>query len=382
MPVRTAVDLGKIDQVSILDEHGAFDGALAPEVPDADLRELYRTMLFVRAYDERRLTLQRQGRIGTFAPVKGQEAAQLGSAYALRETDWTVPAFREAAAGIWRGMRIEDDLLYCAGREEGIRLHEGARDLPIAIPVASQLPHAVGIAWARKLRKKDEVVLTYFGDGATSEGDFHEAMNFASVFQAPVIFLCQNNQWAISVPRSRQTHSRTLAQKAVAYDIPAVVADGNDIFAMIRATKEAVERARRGEGPTLIEAVTYRLSVHTTADDPSRYRSEEDVREWEARDPVLRLRSFVRDRGLVSQHEEQRWIEAHDRRIREAVRTLDEAKPPDPRSMFDHVFADIPSRLEGQRRDLDQRTKSYEAPRKEGAERKPPEPAADKRGVR
>jgi pyruvate dehydrogenase E1 component alpha subunit len=352
MPIRDAFASEPVPYVSVLDEDAALDEELDPQIPDHDLRELYRTMLFVRAYDERRLTLQRQGRIGTFAPVKGQEAAQLGSAYALRETDWMVPAFRETAAAIWRGMRIEDDLAYCAGREEGIRLGEDARDLPIAIPVASQLPHAVGIAWARKLQKKDEVVLAYFGDGATSEGDFHEAMNFASVFQVPLVFLCQNNQWAISVPRSKQTRSRTLAQKALAYGMPGVVVDGNDLLGVVRVTREAVERARQGEGPTLIEAVTYRLSVHTTADDPSRYRSEEEVREWEARDPILRLRQHLLARGLISAHEESRWKEEHERRVRRAVEALDAIEPADPAVMFDHVYHELPPALEKQREAL------------------------------
>lgn len=352
MPIRAAYRSAEVPFVSVLDEHGELDQELDPRIPDADLRELYRTMLFIRAYDDRRLTLQRQGRIGTFAPVKGQEAAQLGSAYALRTSDWVVPAFRETAAGIWRGMRVEDDLLYCAGREEGIRLDEDTRDLPITIPVASQLPHAVGIAWARKLQATDDVVLVYFGDGATSEGDFHEAMNFASVLQLPVVFLCQNNQWAISVPRSKQTRSTTLAQKAIAYEMPGVAADGNDLLAMVRVTREAVERARKGEGPTLIEAVTYRLGVHTTADDPSRYRSEDEVKEWEARDPIVRLRKHLRERGLVTEDQEARWAKEHDVRIRAAVRALEEAAPADPQAMFDHVLSAVPPRLERQRASL------------------------------
>jgi pyruvate dehydrogenase E1 component alpha subunit len=343
-------------------------------------------MLFVRAYDERHLTLQRQGRIGTFAPVKGQEAAQLGSAYAIRESDWVVPAFRETAAAIWRGMRIEDDLTYCAGREEGIQLPENPRDLPITIPVASQIPHAVGIAWARKLQAKDEVVLVYFGDGATSEGDFHEALNFAGVFRLPVVFLCQNNQWAISVPRSRQTRSRTLAQKAVAYEMPGVMADGNDLLAMARVTSEAVERARRGDGPTLIEAVTYRLGVHTTADDPSRYRSEEEVKEWERRDPILRLRKLLRERGLVTEEQEARWAKEHDARIRRAIQALEQAAPPDPLQMFDHVLKEIPPRLRAQRDSVARRLERAAKRREQEADREqeegepaPPERAEEQR---
>jgi pyruvate dehydrogenase E1 component alpha subunit len=376
MPIRDAFASERIPYVSVLDENAALDEALDPKVPDHDLRELYRTMLFVRAYDERRLTLQRQGRIGTFAPVKGQEAAQLGGAYALRETDWMVPAFRETAAAIWRGMRIEDDLTYCAGLEEGIRIAPGARDLPIAIPVASQLPHAVGIAWARKLQKTDDVVLAYFGDGATSEGDFHEAMNFASVFQVPLVFLCQNNQWAISVPRSKQTRSPTLAQKALAYGMPGVAVDGNDLLGVYRVTRDAVDRARNGEGPTLIEAVTYRLSVHTTADDPSRYRSDEEVQAWEARDPILRLRRHLLTRGLLSTHEEARWKEEHERRIRRAIEALDALGEPDPAVMFDHVYHELPRALAQQRETLHDREVQEGPKETEGAPRGrgPPRP--------
>jgi pyruvate dehydrogenase E1 component alpha subunit len=349
VPITEACHPAPIPFVSVLDEEGRFDDALDPRVPREDLRELYRTMLLVRAYDDRRLTLQRQGRIGTFAPVEGQEAAQLGSVYALRDSDWVVPAFRETAAAAWRGMRLEDDLLYCAGREEGVRIPEGAHDLPIAIPVASQLPHAVGLAWAKRLQRTSEVVLTFFGDGATSEGDFHEAMNFAGVLQVPCVFVCQNNQWAISVPRSRQTHSRTLAQKAIAYGVPGLVVDGNDLFAVVRGAREAVDRARDGGGPTLVEAVTYRLGVHTTADDPSRYRSKEEVEAWEKRDPIRRLGRFLRERGLVTEDEERAWREENERSIREAVRRFEAVAPPDPRDMFEHVYAELPPLLAAER---------------------------------
>jgi pyruvate dehydrogenase E1 component alpha subunit len=340
MPIRTLVNIPPVAYLSILDEEGQLDEDLDPGIPKEDIVDLFRTMLFIRAYDERRLLLQRQGRIGTFAPVKGQEAAQLGSAYALRPTDWMVPAFRETAAAVWRGARIEDDLLYCAGREEGIRLSEDARDLPIAIPVGSQIPHAVGVAWARMLLKTDEVVLVYFGDGATSEGDFHEAMNFASVFRVPCVFVCQNNQWAISVPRNIQTRSPTLAQKAIAYAMPGLAVDGNDLFAVYRATREAIERARAGDGPTLIEAVTYRLGVHTTADDPTRYRSKEEVEEWARRDPILRLRKFLRARRWWDDEEEARWAEEVERRIRAAVESFERAPRADPRGMFSHLYAE------------------------------------------
>src|SRR5262245_36004949 len=248
-----------IEFLSILDSDGTLDAALEPDIAPADLRRMHRAMVLGRRLDERMLRLQRQGRIGTFAPIKGQEAAQIASVAALRPTDWVVPSFRETAAMLWRGWPIEKILLFFAGRLEGGQPAPEQRDLPIAIPVATQVPHAVGLAYAVQYRGDDAVVMVYFGDGATSEGDFHEAMNFAGVWHVPVVFVCQNNQWAISIPLKKQTHSRTIAQKALAYGLPGIQVDGNDVLAVYAASREAVERAREGDGPTLIECVTYRL---------------------------------------------------------------------------------------------------------------------------
>jgi pyruvate dehydrogenase E2 component (dihydrolipoamide acetyltransferase) len=217
--------------------------------------------VLARRLDERMLALQRQGRIGTFAPVSGQEAAQIGAVAALEEHDWFVPSFRESAAAIWRGTPLKQILLYNAGYNEGAAVPDDAHDLPIAIPVATQIPHAVGLAYAVRYRDTGAVAIAFFSDGATSEGDFHEALNFAGVFGAPTIFLCQNNQWAISVPRERQTRSRTLAQKALTYGVPGIQVDGNDVLAVLAATREAAARARDGEGPTLIECVGDQVRV-------------------------------------------------------------------------------------------------------------------------
>ncbi len=252
-----------------------------------------------RRLDERMVRLQRQGRIGTFAPIKGQEASQVGSAFAIRPQDWMVPSFRETAAMVHRGWPIERILAFFAGYLEGGQPGPEQRDLPIAIPVATQLPHAVGLAYAAQYRGDDAVVMVYFGDGATSEGDFHEAANFAGVWGLPVVFVCQNNQWAISVPLKKQTHSRTLAQKALAYGFPGLQVDGNDVLAVFAASREAVERARAGAGPTLIECVTYRLAMHTTADDPTKYRAEEEVRAWERKDPLSRFSAYLQKRNLL-----------------------------------------------------------------------------------
>jgi len=340
-----------VEHLSILDAEGNVDAALDPNLDAALLLKLYRTMLLARRLDERMLALQRQGRIGTFGPIKGQEAAQLGSICVLRDTDWMVPAFREAAALLWRGTRIEDLLLFWAGREEG---QAGAteRTLPIAVPVATQLPHAVGIAWGARYKHDPAVVMTYFGDGATSEGEFHEALNFAGVMQLPVVFVCQNNQWAISTPRAKQTRAQTLAQKALAYGFPGIQVDGNDILAVYVAAHEAVARARSGDGPTLIECVTYRLSVHTTADDPLRYRDETEVRQWEARDPLLRFTTYLEGRALLDPAR-RAALEGEVRdEIKTAVERFEAAPSPDPLDMFDHLYAQRPPELSAQRQEL------------------------------
>jgi len=309
-------------------------------------------MLRARRLDERTLNLQRQGRLGTFAPGKGQEAGPLGTVYALRPTDWMVPSYREAAALLWRGWPMEQILLFWAGYEEGQAVPEGIRDLPLAIPVGSQLLHAVGIAWGAQIRGEDSVALTYFGDGATSEGDFHEALNFAGVFRLPVVFVCLNNQYAISVPRQRQTRAKTLAQKAIAYGFPGVQVDGNDLLAAYVAARQAVERARAGEGPTLIECVTYRIGLHTTADDPTRYRDEAEVREWELKDPLPRFRGYLMDKGLWTAEAEVAVEEEIREEIREAVARFEARRQVDPLTMFDHVYATLSPSLAEQRAEL------------------------------
>lgn len=350
---RTELDLPPgLEYLSILDEDGNLDDELEPDLDDEMLTEMHRVMLLSRRFDDRRLRWQRSGRIGTFAPVKGQEAAQLGAVAALTENDWMVPSFRETAASTWRGAPLTSFILFDAGFNEGATVEEGARDLPIAIPVASQIPHAVGLAYAIQHKDDDEVVMVFFGDGATSEGDFHEGMNFAGVFELPVVFVCQNNQWAISVPREEQTASKSLAQKALAYGFPGLQVDGNDILASHVACEEAVARARSGEGPMLVELSTYRLSVHTTADDPGKYRSEEEEEEWNERDPLPRFQEYLKDKGLLDQERIDRleseiesqidevWEEASDR--------MDQlAKQPD--AIFDHVYAEMPPHLASQR---------------------------------
>src|SRR5687767_6322041 len=326
----------QVDYLSILDSDGALDDALDPHIPPDDLKRMYRAMLLARRLDERMVKLQRQGRIGTFAPLKGQEASQIGSVATLTPHDWMVPSFRETAAMLWRGWPIEKMLMFFAGYLEGGCPAPGQRDLPITIPVSTQLPHAVGLAYAAQYKDDDAVVMAYFGDGATSEGDFHEAANFAGVWHVPVVFLCQNNQWAISVPLKKQTHSRTIAQKALAYGFPGIQVDGNDLLAVYAATRDAVDRARAGEGPTLIECVTYRLGVHTTADDPTKYRSEDEVKAWEKKDPLTRFTAYLEKRNVAVA-----GVEADvDAEIAAAVARFEAMGPPDPLGMFAHAYGE------------------------------------------
>lgn len=351
MPRTTIEPQFAVEHLSILDSDGNLDSALEPEIAPEEIKRLYRAMLLGRRFDERMLRLQRQGRIGTFAPIKGQEAAQIGSVAILGRTDWMVPSFRETAAMLWRGWTMEKVLLFFAGYLEGGQPAPDQHDLPICIPVATQLPHAVGLAYAAQYRGDDAVVMAYCGDGATSEGDFHEAMNFAGVWHLPMVFVVQNNQWAISIPLKKQTHSRTIAQKALAYGFPGLQVDGNDVLAVYAASREAVERARRGDGPTLIECVTYRLGMHTTSDDPTKYRSTEEVQAWERKDPLTRFGVYLQKRNLLDNGLE----EEIDAEIARAVSAFEAIGPPDPLGMFDHAYATRPAPLEAQRAEMQAR---------------------------
>ncbi|GGE08175.1 pyruvate dehydrogenase (acetyl-transferring) E1 component subunit alpha [Marinithermofilum abyssi] len=315
--------------------------------------DLYRWMVKVRLFDRRAVILQRQGRIGTYAPLEGQEAAQVGSALALGREDWIFPSYREHGVSMIAGMPLAHILLYWMGRVEGNTAPEGVRVLPPYVPIATQMPQAMGAAWASKLKRESSLAIAYFGDGATSEGDFHEACNFAGVFQLPVLFFCQNNQYAISVPFSRQSATSTVAEKGQAYGIPSVRVDGNDVLAVYHVTAEAAERARNGGGATLIEAVTYRQGSHTTADDATRYRDPEEVRIWvEERDPVDRCRRLLEREGLLSEEYIASWEECCKKEIQEAVDAAERAKAPPPTHLFNHVFETLPPSLLRQREEL------------------------------
>jgi pyruvate dehydrogenase E1 component alpha subunit len=341
---------GKI--LRILHPDGRCEEKLKPDLADDTVKTLYREMVFIRQADQRALSLQRQGRSGTYAPVQGQEAAQVGSAYALGEGDWIFPSFRETGACYMRGVPLKDILLYWMGDERGQKVAEGANVFPISIPVGSHPLHAVGVAWAAQLQGEKICTVAYFGDGATSEGDFHEAMNFAGVFQAPTIFFCQNNQYAISVPRKIQTAAKTLAQKAMAYGFSGIQVDGNDLFAVYAATSEAREKAISGGGPTMIEAVTYRFGPHTTADDPTKYRADEELEEWKPLDPLLRVQKYLEGKGIWSKDWEAGVKEEAEKSISEAVQDAEGVAEAKPEEFFQYTFAEMTPNLKEQMDDF------------------------------
>ena len=338
-------------RVEVLDFTGNI---IAPDVRPDDLSDdylldLYDRMVFLRVADQQALTLQRAGRMGTYAPTLGQEAANIGSAAVLQEGDWVVPSFREMGAMLLRGVPLQLIYMYWMGSEWGSHFPENVRVLPICAPVGTQTLHGVGLAWAAKLKGEQTVTLIYFGDGATSKGDFHEAMNFAGVFQTPCVFFCQNNQYSISVPRSTQTAAPTLAQKAIAYGFPGVMVDGNDILAVYAATKEAAAHARSGRGPVLIEAQTYRLGPHTTADDPSRYRSAEELKAQEPYEPLPRVRLYLEKKGLLTPAAEtERW-ERYQTLVKEEAKKAEAAIPLRPDDIFDYHYATLPPYLAHQK---------------------------------
>ena len=336
----------KEEMLCILDKDGKIiNESLHPLIENDNLLKMYKTMLLTKLADIKALQYQRQGRMLTYAPNRGQEAAQVGSIAATEKNDWLVPAFRELGAWLYKGVPLEQVFLYWYGNEMGSRFPDDVKMLPVSVPIASQLNHATGIAMASKIKGEKDVAIAYVGDGGTSQGEFHEAVNFAAVFNAPVIFLIQNNQWAISVPRSTQTKSKTLAQKAIAYGIPGIQVDGNDVLAMYAATKEAVERARNGEGPTLIEAVTYRLGPHTTSDDPTIYRDDAEVKEWEEKDPIERFKKYLIDKGLWSEEEDKRLYEEYENYVGESFKKVEESGLVPLEDIFKYTYSEMTPNL-------------------------------------
>jgi pyruvate dehydrogenase E1 component alpha subunit len=343
-------DAAKKKMFRIMDDEGRIlSDRHMPAIDDRQLVKAYHDMVFARTADFMTVSYQRQGRIFTYPPNYGQEAIHGAAAMVMRTEDWLVPAFREMGAWLAKGASLKDIFLYFMGYESGNSWPGANHLLPISVPIASQLPHATGIGFAIKYKKADEVVFAFVGDGGTSEGDFHEALNFASVWKVPVIFIVQNNQFAISVPFRMQTASDGIAIKAVAYGMPGIQIDGNDFFAMLRALQEASQHCREGKGPVLIEAITYRRGAHTTSDDPTKYRSKEEEESWERKDPLKRLRNHLFARELLDENDE-RTLEGQYRVEIDRVFEEAEHQPPYPlEDVFNYMYADMPEELRKQK---------------------------------
>ncbi len=342
----------KGERFRVLDDQGRAAPGLDPGLPDGALRNIYERMVLTRVADAKAIKLQRQGRLGTYAPGLGHEAAQVGLASAMTREDWLFPYFRDFGAFLTLGYPLADYYHFWMGNEAGMRTPEGINIFPVSIPVGSQIPQAVGAAIAAKRLKLRAAVVATFGDGATSEGDFHEGLNFAGVFRTPNVFFCLNNQFAISMPRARQTAAPTLAQKAVAYGFPGVQVDGNDVLAVFAAAREALDIARSGGGPTLIEAYTYRMGDHTTSDDAKRYRSKEEVEEWERRDPLDRFRLYLEHKGLWDEAYEKGIQAAAGESVEKAVAEAEARPPAAADEVFAYTYAAMPPELEAQLAEL------------------------------
>jgi pyruvate dehydrogenase E1 component alpha subunit len=346
----------------ILDDDGrVMHPAREPQIPGDDLRRMLETMLQVRFLDERLLRLQRQGRIGFYLTATGEEATHVGPTWALRPTDWIYSSYREIGAAFFRGYPLRSFLCQLFGNAEDpikgrqMPVHHSARAInfvSISSPVGTQIPQAVGTAMAARIAGRDDVALTYFGDGATSTGAFHVACNFAAVRKAPCLLLCRNNGWAISAPKSVQTTTPTFAQRARGYGMPGVLVDGNDVLALAAVTSEAAARARRGEGPTLIEARTYRRGPHSSSDDPSVYRDPSEPREWEAHDPITRFRRYLTDKQLWSEDDETRFRQTLEDTFNALLVEVEKIGPPAADTIFGDVFHEQPWHLREQAAEL------------------------------
>jgi 2-oxoisovalerate dehydrogenase E1 component alpha subunit len=347
---------------SLLQEDGTVtSGTSAPAISPEEALRLYRGLLQVRLVDDRMMKLQRQGRLGFYMLSLGEEATHFGGAFPLRPSDWIFPSYREPGAAFWRGYSIRDYTNQLFGNAEDpikgrqMPVHHSVRScnyVSISSPVGTQIPQATGMAMAAKLSKKDDLALVYFGEGTSSTGEFHVGLNFAGVWKAPVIFICRNNGWAISTAEKRQTAASSYAIKALAYGMPGVRVDGNDLLAMIAVVKDAATRARAGEGPTLIEAVTYRRGGHSSSDDPSQYRDPAEVTHWEAHDPIERWRRYLEKRGLYSPTVHEQYVQEITAELTEALKHAEGVGAPAVETLFDDVYAELPPQLIEQRAEL------------------------------
>ncbi|MCL4519127.1 MAG: thiamine pyrophosphate-dependent dehydrogenase E1 component subunit alpha [Thaumarchaeota archaeon] len=331
-------------------------------VSDDDLLSIFKIMILTRTLDSKIMSIQRQGRIGPFVPCSGEEAAMVGSAYALKKEDWMISSYREMGSHLVRGSSVDSILAQLYGNRndllKGRQMSNswGDRSLnivPTAAPIGAYLPVAVGISLAFRLKKKNNAVLTYFGDGGTSASDFHTAMNFAGVYRTPTVFFCRNNGWAISLPVSKQTASESLAVKALAYGFEGIQVDGNDAEKVFAVTRNALEKARSGGGPTLIEAMTYRVGPHSTADDPNRYRTKEEAEKWSKKDPIEILRNKLVSKGLWNEQKEKELVSRYEKEIAASIERQESSTPLPPGELFfDDVYVSMPWNLKEQRREL------------------------------
>jgi len=320
--------------------------ALVPHgLTESDLLELYRRMVLLRTYDERSVVYHRQGRIGTYAIFWNHEAIQAGATFALTDDDWIFPSYRESAIGLVRGMPVETILQWWRGHPSGWWNPADWNVASIAVPIATHVPHAAGLAWGKKLRGEPGIAMAFFGDGATSEGAFHEGVNLAAVMNAPAVFVCNNNQWAISTPIEAQTRAESLADKAIGYGIPGVRVDGLDVLAVHRAAREAVERARSGGGPTLIEAVHYRAAPHATADDPRAYVDLERVEEERARECVGRYEEVLKHAGVLTDERAESVRREAEELMRAGIAAAEAEPRADPELLFRHAYVDPPGNM-------------------------------------
>jgi len=345
-----------VKYVQVLDEKGKVDKKLEPKLKKEELKEVYKWMVLERTFDNTALKLQREGRIGTYAQSLGEEATHVGSMFATKESDWVFTDYREHIAYLMRGVKAGDLFTFWGGSEDGMKLPEKSNIFPYCIPVGTQTLHGVGAAMGLKLQKKKAATLTFVGDASTSTGDFNEGLNFAGTYMAPAVIVIRNNQWAISVPRTCgkamwggcQSRAQTLAQKAIAFGFEGVQVDGNDVLAVYKTVKDAIEKARSGKGPTLIECNTYRLGAHTTADDPTRYRKEKEVKEWKDKDPLERFKKYLKSKKVLDSKFEKATDAWAKKIVDQGVKEFEKhkAKPTD---MFDHVYAELTPNLKRQR---------------------------------
>lgn len=347
-----SIALGEIPNLQILNEKGEVsDPAHEPKLESAEHLKIYRAMILARKLDTRMLTMQRQGEMGTFAPGMGQEATQVGQIYPLLQKDWFSPSYRSFGAQLWRGWTIEGLMLLWNGYADGFNIPDGVNDLPFSIVIGSQVATATGVAMGLKRQKDNAVVVTNFGDGAISQGIIGESFNFAAVDKAPIVFVCENNGYAISMPVQKQTGADYLAGRSLGYGIPSMRVDGNDILAMIVAMNGAVDRARRGEGPTFLEAVTYRMSLHTTADDPKVYRKDEEVEYWKTRCPIARYEKYLINKDLLSIEAIEKIATECEQEVLAGRERFRELAIANPRIVFDYMYQTLPPELQEQKQE-------------------------------